>query len=127
MLFKHLLAWFPLAVIAVCNGVLRASTYGRSIPELAAHQVSTATGILFSGMFVFFLHRLWPLQSAADAWTVGALWLVFTIAFEFGFGHYVAGDSWQHLLNDYKLWEGRVWSLLLFWILVMPRVFHGIL
>jgi hypothetical protein len=43
-----------------------------------------------------------------------------TIAFEFGFGHYVAGHSWSRLLADYNLANGRVWSLFLAWIAVLP-------
>lgn len=45
-----------------------------------------------------------------------------TVAFEFGFGHYVAGHSWDKLLADYNLLRGRVWSLFLVWIAVMPYV-----
>jgi hypothetical protein len=37
--------------------------------------------------------------------------LVLTLAFEFGFGHWVAGKSWSDLLRDYNLLEGRVWPL----------------
>jgi hypothetical protein len=28
--------------------------------------------------------------------------------FEFGFGHWVVGDSWSNLLGAYNLAEGRV-------------------
>jgi hypothetical protein len=45
-----------------------------------------------------------------------------TVAFEFGFGHYVAGHSWSLLLADYNLLAGRVWSLFLIWITIVPYV-----
>ena len=48
-----------------------------------------------------------------------------TVAFEFGFGHFVAGHSWQRLLGDYNLLEGRVWLLFLLWILVVVPLLHG--
>jgi apolipoprotein N-acyltransferase len=45
-----------------------------------------------------------------------------TVIFEFGFGHYVAGHSWSHLLADYNLLAGRVWFLFLIWIALLPYV-----
>jgi hypothetical protein len=47
---------------------------------------------------------------------VGAAWLVGAIAFEFGFGHYVDGLSWERLLSDYDVTRGRL--LLLLWLTV---------
>jgi hypothetical protein len=113
-----------MAAIAIANGVLREYTYGTVIPELAAHQVSTLTGILFTGAFVGYLHRRWPLESIAQAWLIGVAWLLLTVLFEFGFGRYVAGHPWGHLLADYDLRQGRVWSLFLLWLLVMPALIH---
>ncbi|MCW8907529.1 MAG: hypothetical protein OQL28_09770 [Sedimenticola sp.] len=124
MLTRYLLCWFLLAIVAIANGILRQATYGKHLPELAAHQVSTATGILFTGLVVWVISRFWPIESATQAWVIGACWLVATIAFEFGFGHYVAGHSWGRLLADYNLLDGRVWSLFLVWITVMPYLFY---
>jgi hypothetical protein len=117
---QYLFFWLILAVVAIINGVLRQATYGRHIPELAAHQVSTVTGILLTGAVVWILSRFWPIGSAKEAWVIGACWLLMTVAFEFGFGHYVAGHSWSRLFADYNLADGRVWSLFLAWIAVLP-------
>lgn len=122
MVTKYLLVWFLLAIVAIANGVLRQSTYGKAVPELAAHQISTVTAILASGAVVWVVNRFWPIQSVSQAWTIGACWLVMTIIFEFGFGHYVARHSWSRLFADYNLLEGRVWSLFLVWIAVLPYV-----
>ena len=122
MTVRYLLAWFGLAVIAIGNGVLRESTYGNAVSDLAAHQISTATGILLTGAFVYLLSRAWPIESTNQAWLIGVLWLVFTVVFEFGFGHYVAGHSWNHLFADYNILNGRVWGIFLVWVLVMPYV-----
>lgn len=122
MVTRYLLFWPALAVIAIFNGSLRQFTYGRHMEELAAHQLSTVTGILLTGAAAWALNRAWPIDSAKAAWTIGACWLLMTVAFEFGFGHYIAGHSWSRLLADYKLLEGRVWSLFLVWIAVLPYV-----
>jgi hypothetical protein len=120
MVGRYLLFWPVLAVIAIINGSLRQFTYGRHMAELAAHQLSTVTGIVLTGATVWALNRVWPIGSARAAWIIGACWLLMTIAFEFGFGHYVAGHSWSRLFADYNLAEGRVWSLFLAWIAVLP-------
>ena len=120
MIGRYLLFWPVLAVIAIANGSLRQFTYGRHMAELAAHQFSTVTGIVLTGAAVWALNRVWPIGTARAAWIIGVCWLFMTIAFEFGFGHYVAGHSWARLFADYNLAEGRVWLLFLAWIAVLP-------
>jgi len=122
MIGRYLLVWLLLAVVAIVNGVVREATYGKVVSELAAHQLSTVTAVLASGVVVWLVNGAWPIESTAQAWIIGSLWLIGTVAFEFGFGHYVAGHSWQRLLADYNLFAGRVWALFLLWLLVMPYV-----
>lgn len=124
MIARYLLVWLLLAIVAVINGIVRQSTYGKSLPELLAHQVSTVTAILATGIVVWGINRLWPIESSAQAWTIGTFWLIFTVLFEFGFGHFVAGHSWERLFADYNFLNGRVWSLILVWVAVMPYVIY---
>ena len=105
------------------NGVIRESTYGRGVSELAAHQISTVTAIVLTGIVVWLFQRIWPFNSVHQAWTIGLLWFVMTILFEIGFGHLVAGYSFSRLFADYNLLQGRVWSLFLVWVAVMPYLF----
>ena len=120
---RYLLCWLLLLLVAIGNGVLREASYGRVLSERTAHQLSTLTGIGFTGLCAWWLLRVWPLETALQAWQVGMLWLLLTIGFEFLFGRYVAGHSWQRLLHDYNLVQGRVWLLFLLWIAVMPYLF----
>jgi len=122
MTIRYLAFWFVLAVIAVANGSLRQFVYGRYFSELAAHQISTVTGILLTGAAGWVMNILWPIESVRQALTIGIAWLAMTIAFEFGFGHYVAGHSWSRLFADYDLFAGRLWLLFLVWIAAMPWV-----
>lgn len=122
MIKNYLFVWLLLAVVAVANGVLRQRTYGKTVSELTAHQISTLTAILATGMVVWIINRIWPIESASQALIIGAYWLVMTAVFEFGFGRYIAGHSWGKLTADYNLLEGRVWSLFLIWITLLPLV-----
>jgi hypothetical protein len=121
-LFKYVLAWVPMVFIGVGNGILRETTYGQYMDELLAHQISAVTAIAFFGLYVWFLVRRWPIPTSGQALTIGLLWLVLTVVFEFIFGHYIMGHPWARLLHDYNILEGRVWSLVLLWITVAPYV-----
>lgn len=126
MLRHYVSFWLVLALLGVANGILRESTYGRHLSDLTAHQFSTVTGILMSGAAIWIFHRYRPTVSMQQAWSIGAIWLTMTVAFEFGFGHFVAGHSWQRLFADYNLLAGRVWSLFLVWILVAVPLFRSL-
>lgn len=93
--------------------------------ELQAHQLSTLTGIVFFGIVIWLLHHVWSLESATEAWFVGGVWLILTLSFEFLFFHYVGGKPWDVLLSDYNIAEGRLWPLILIWVLVAPYLMHG--
>jgi hypothetical protein len=126
MVFRHLAAWLLLLVAAIINGVIRQSLFIGRMSELHAHQLSTLSGIILFGVIIWGLHRMWPLASAAQAWIVGVVWLALTLAFEFLFFHYVGGKSWEALLNDYNILEGRLWPLLLLWVMIAPYVMHRV-
>jgi len=122
MVVRYILFWFVLMLVAIGNGMFREATYGNRVTELTAHQISTVTGILFTGLVVWGFSRARPLESQAQAWTVGISWLLLTLTFEFMFGHYVAGYSLDRLLQDYNLLEGRVWPVFLIWIVALPAI-----
>jgi hypothetical protein len=124
MILRYVLAWFPMVLLAIANGVIRVSTYGKYMSELRAHQLSTVTGILLFALYIWALTRWWRLESAHQALVIGGLWLALTVAFEFGFGHYVMGHPWSRLLHDYDLLAGRVWVIGLAWVAVAPWFFY---
>lgn len=120
MFTKYLFVWLLLAVVAIANGILRQITYSKIVSELTAHQISTVTAILASGMVVWITNRFWPIESTSQAMAIGFFWLVMTVIFEFGFGHFIAGHPWEKLTADYNLLEGRVWTLFLIWVAILP-------
>jgi hypothetical protein len=97
-MWKYVLAWFPMVLIAIINGAVREAWYGQHLGELRAHQVSTASGVLLLGLYIWMLLRLWKPASANQALTIGCLWLCLTVAFEFLFFHY--GNTEVDNLDD---------------------------
>jgi len=94
--------------LAIVNGGLRERWYKWHMTELGAHQLSTLmAGVLFFG-YTGLLGLLWPIATAGQAFVIGGIWLVLTIAFEFCFGRLVMKETWSRLLMDYNLPKGRV-------------------
>ena len=123
MIWRYIVAWVPGIIIGIVNGATR-GLYEKYVDELLAHQISTITGIILFGIYVWILSIRWGIKSSRQATTIGLLWLVLTIAFEFLFGHYVMGHPWSRLLHDYNIMEGRVWAVFLIWITIAPYVFY---
>lgn len=122
-IYVHILWWFVFPFVGILNGVLREATYKKFVDDLPAHQISTVTGIIFFGIIFCFIFKKWKIQSLNNAILIGLIWLTLTILFEFGFGHYIMGNSWEKLLHDYNITEGRIWSLFLLWITIAPVIF----
>lgn len=106
---RWLLAWAGAAVLGVANGAGREKLYAGAVGDDAAHVISTGTLLALLGGYMRLLQRRWPLDSRREALTVGAAWAAMTVAFEFGFGHWVAGESWSELAENYDVTAGKVW------------------
>lgn len=113
--------WFLFAIVASLNGYIRNETYKNIVGDLAAHQISTVIFILIILFVMYlFLNKTGLKYTNSDLWIIGASWLLATIIFEFMFGHYVFGNSWEKLLMDYNIFEGRVWIFVLLFTLIGP-------
>ncbi|WP_338733470.1 hypothetical protein [Mangrovimonas cancribranchiae] len=123
-MWKYFFAWFPMVLVAILNGLFREKVVANKFNELQAHQLSTLSMIVFFGIYVWVLFKIWQPESTNQTLLIGLLWLVLTVIFEFLFGHYVVGHSWSKLLLDYNILKGRVWGLFLIWITVSPYVIY---
>ena len=130
MLTRALAVWFGLLVLAFANGALRELALVPALGDTYAHALSSvtlaATILLLAWVTIVWIHP----ASDADAWTIGALWLALTLAFEFLAGHYVFGTPWRDLLADYNVAAGRIWVLVLLTTAAAPAISaraHGLL
>lgn len=117
---RALVVWLYLFVAGFSNGMLREALLAPRMSAAAANQVSCFTAI---GLFYLVLRavtRRWPIKSKRAALRLGFEWLLLTVAFEFLFFHYAAGHAWTELLGAYRIWEGRLWPLVLLSLVVIP-------
>lgn len=119
---KWLLAWVGASALGVANGATRELTYADVVGDEAAHVISTASLLALLGGYVWLLQRRWPLGNRREALSVGAAWGALTVAFEFGFGHWVDGDSWSELLENYDVTAGKVWVVVPAAMVVGPEL-----
>ena len=67
MIVRYVIAWLPMVVIGIINGVIREQWYGNYLSELSAHQVSTVTGAVLFGLYIWTISRVWQLESGVQS------------------------------------------------------------
>ncbi|MHA1148638.1 MAG: hypothetical protein ACTSR8_10380 [Promethearchaeota archaeon] len=106
--------WFLMCIIAVINGTIRNATYSLILGAQIAHIISSITCIFtLLGLIGWFYNKIGDVYENKDTIYIGILWLSMTVIFEFLFGHYIIGHSWDALLSDYDLSQGRIWLFVL--------------
>ena len=120
LLLKAALIWLLIACLAIGNGIVRESLFAPQFGMAVALPLSgiTLSVIIFVVTYVAFSFLAATSQSACIA--VGVQWVIMTLAFEFLFGHYVAGKSWVDLLQVFNLASGDLMLLVLLVSLLSP-------
>lgn len=125
MQLKHFLLWLPMIGIAFGNAALREWFFIKHFPELRAHQLSTLTLVVLCAIYVSLVYPLLSIHSGRQALSIGCIWMILTVLFEFTFGRMVH-RPWALLLQDYNLLRGRIWPLFLCSMLLLPYVLYCI-
>ena len=120
--------WFIFVIVAILNGTFRNAFITPKIGEHAGHVISTIILVCVILVVTYlFISNLKINYTNTDLLLIGAFWLILTVLFEFVFGHYVVGHSWNRLFADYNILKGRVWSLVLVTDLIAPLLVGTIL
>lgn len=120
MIWRAMVVWLAVLALAVLNGGAREAWLIPRLGPTAGRILSTLSlcGLVF---LVTWLTIGWIRPATAGgALLVGVLWLVLTLAFEFGAGHYLFHKPWTVLLEDYDVSRGRIWPAVLVVVLLAP-------
>ena len=123
MMLRYLIAWLGMAALAVANGVFRELFLAPRYASDTAYQLSTALLLAILALYFWLLFKTWPLTSRGQAWGLGVVWLLLTVAFEFALG-LIGGLTWPELLAQYHLANGVLWMLVPAFVLVGPALYH---
>jgi hypothetical protein len=120
MTLRALAVWCLLLLLAVLNGGVRDTWLSPWLGDPIGRAISTLLlcGLIFLATWLT-IGWIRPTSSGA-ALGVGALWVVLTLAFELGVGHFGFGKPWPELLADYDLSRGRIWVAVLVVTLLAP-------
>jgi hypothetical protein len=121
MIHKAIVTWLVMIPVGILNGVVRQAVVEPLLGDLRSHQVSVATGSSsFFALIYAMTRREAPGEPDRRLLSIGLGWVLATVAFEFSFGHYVAGDSWSTLAADYNVFAGRLWTVVLAVVAIAP-------
>lgn len=120
MFYRVFVLWALLMVIAIANGVLREKLLMEWFSTGTARIVSTAMLAVLVLLVTVVTVGWLRLRGRLGYRSVGVIWVSLSVAFEFLFGHYVLGESWQVLLAAYRIDQGSPWPVFLLVVLVAP-------
>lgn len=106
--------WFGAGLAIVANGFIGEFCIKDIIGDYGNHVYKTLIGLVVA----FCMGLIYAKQVKGEGWqkscwTAGIYWFILTLIFEFVAGHYLFGNSWEALFNDYRFWKGRLWTLFL--------------
>ena len=120
LLVKAGLVWVVIAALAIFNGVLRESLF---VPQWGRGLALPLSGlslcaIVFSVTYLSF--SFLGERTANTYLLIGLEWVIITLAFEFLFGHWVAGKAWNEILQTFNILKGDLFILVLLTSLLSP-------
>ena len=112
--------WLGFLVVAITCGIIRERFLVPWLGPPGGRVLGTLlVGAIIFGLIYVFVGKLkQPTQGSLVK--LGLFWTISTIGFEFLFGHYALGHSWESLWADYNVLQGRLWPLVLMITLFGP-------
>ena len=114
--------WLIILPAMIVNGALREVVLRPTVGPRASEVISAALGIAIIVVFTRYLMRPIAGRSPGELVRASVTLVLLTVAFEFLFGRYVDGRSWAELLENYAIWRGHLWPVVLLSLAFMPFV-----
>ncbi|MDO9533113.1 MAG: hypothetical protein Q7O12_13435 [Deltaproteobacteria bacterium] len=112
--------WLGFLLVAIACGMIRERFLVPGLGPLGGSALGTLlVGAIIFGLIYAFIGKL-QAPTRVCLFKLGLFWTMATIMFEFLFGHYVMGHSWDSLWADYNIFQGRLWPLVLMVTLFGP-------
>ena len=105
--------WVLMAIAAIVNGGLRDRVIAKVIGDNIALPLSGVSLSIIILIIVYFTIAAFGTISGTTYRMIGLFWLMITVIFEFGFGHYIGGRPWSELLQVLNITTGNLFLLVL--------------
>lgn len=120
--FRAICLWWFIFLVAIANGLFREGVLS---PVLGSGLALPVSGVLLSILILLVAFATVPFLKTGKAFAlllVGLLWVALTLAFEFLFGHFVAGKSLPELLKVFDVLGGDLFLVALCVTAIAPWV-----
>lgn len=122
MALRYFLFWLPMPLLGVLNGTVREFVIKDYVNDFTAHQLSAFTLIVLILAYGLLIRKKLALHTRSDAAFCSITWVVLTLLFEFGFGYFVGHHSFQTMLLEYYIWEGKLWPVVIIFTGLVPFI-----
>lgn len=119
LFFKALGIWLLLVITAIINATLREKVLLAWIGKWSL-PVSGISLSLLIFLVTLAVIPLFATHEPSHYWLIGSLWLMLTLSFEFLFGHYQMGKSWQEILEIFAIQRGNLMTVVLIITFLSP-------
>lgn len=120
--FRVFAVWLLLMAAETLHGVVRAIVLVPYFGDFRSRQIGVFTGSLLIVALVCLFERWLEVKTLSARLLVGFIWLLLTLLFEFGLGHFVFNYSFERLAEDYNLLAGGLMPLGLIVLLCAPLI-----
>ena len=98
--------WALLMLAEVLHGTARVLVLAPLVGDFRSRQIGVVTGSIIFLVLAFVFIGWIGARDSRELFGLGALWVVWTLAFELVLGRYVFDQTWERLLSDYAIWKG---------------------
>ena len=119
---RSIVVWLVMIMAEIVHGIARAIFLVPHVGEFRSNQIGVFTGSIIILVIALAFGRWIGAARPAQLLMVGTLWLGLTLAFEFLFGRFVMGLSWERLAADYNVLEGGLLPLGMLVLLLSPLI-----
>ena len=119
---RGLVIWLVIILAESLHGVARAVLLEPYVGDFKARQIAVFTGSAMILAIAIATVRWLDAKHFYQLFGVGLLWLCLTLGFEVFLGRFVIGYSWERIASDYKVFEGGLLPIGLFFMTVAPLV-----
>ncbi len=112
-MIKGIGIWLIIVIAAILNGTLREKLL---VPVIGSGMALPLSGLTLSILVFIVSLTFIPYIGASEPkvyMAIGLLWVVLTLSFEFIFGHFVVGRSWQEIMQVFNIKKGDLFILVL--------------
>lgn len=119
---RSVAVWLMVMGAEIAHGILRTLFLVPIVGEFRSNQLGVFSGSVIIVVIACLTVRWIGATTTSGLLMTGAIWLVLTVAFEFLFGRFVAGLTWDQLLAGYDVLHGGMMPIGLVILFFSPMI-----